>query len=85
MTQKQMLAMLRKIINDEQATGFTEGGNLEEPEGTQELLNYLDRAVDDYSRRQAGNKDLRLIKTMAILDKMPVPDDFIYFCGDLRA
>ena len=40
MTQKQMLAMLRKIINDEQATGFTEGGNLEEPEGTQELLNY---------------------------------------------
>ena len=85
MTQKQALALVRKLINDEQATGFTEGGNLEEPEGTQELLNYLDRAVDEYSRRQAGNKDLRLIKTMAILDKMPVPDDFIYFCGEIPA
>ena len=31
MTQKQMLALVRKLINDEQAVGFTEGGNLEEP------------------------------------------------------
>ena len=85
MTQKQMLAMLRKIINDEQATGFTEGGNLEEPEGTQELLNYLDRAVDEYSKRQAANSDLRLIKTMNILDRMPVPDDFLFFCGEIPA
>ena len=85
MTQKQMLAMLRKIINDEQATGFTEGGNLEEPEGTQELINYLDRAVDEYSKRQAAALDLRLIKTMLFLDQMPVPDDFIAFCGKIPA
>ena len=46
MTRKEMLAMVRKLIADEQATGFTEGGNLEEPEGTQELENYLNRAVE---------------------------------------
>ena len=85
MTQKQMLALVRKLINDEQATGFTEGGNLEEPEGTQELLNYLDRAVDEYSNKQAAKLDLRLIKTMKFLDKMPVPDDFIAFCGKIPA
>ena len=53
MTRKEILAMVRKLIADEQATGFTEGGNLEEPEGTQELENYLNRAVDEYSKRQA--------------------------------
>lgn len=81
MTQKQMLAMLRKVINDEQATGFTEGGNLEEPEGTQELLNYLDRAVDEYSKRQAAAKDVRLMKTMTISNGSLVPNDFIALCG----
>ena len=81
MTQKEALALVRKLINDEQATGFTEGGNLEEPEGTQELLNYLDRAVDEYSKRQAGNKDLRLVKRMNITDGMNLPDEFLAFCG----
>ena len=80
-TQKEMLAMVRKLIADEQATGFTEGGNLEEPEGTQELLNYLDRAVDEYSKRQAAKLDLRLVKHMQITDGMSLPDDFIAFCG----
>ncbi len=61
MTQKQLLALVRKLINDEQATGFTEGGNLEEPEGTQELLNYLDRAVDEYSKQQAAAKNVKLM------------------------
>ena len=37
MTRKQIIAMVRKLIADEQATGYTEGGNLEQPEGTQEL------------------------------------------------
>ena len=81
MTQKQMLAMLRKVINDEQATGFTEGGNLEQPEGTQELLHYLDRAVDDYSKRQAASKDLRLVKTMTVTTGSRLPNDFLALCG----
>ena len=81
MTQKQILALVRKIINDEQATGFTEGGNLEEPEGTQELLNYLDRAVDEYSRQQAGMNNIRFIKRMTVIDGAKLPEDFIKFCG----
>ena len=81
MTQRQMIALVRKLIADEQATGFTEGGNLEQPEGTQELLNYLDRAVDEYSKRQAASQDLRLVKRMTVTDGMSVPDDFISFCG----
>lgn len=81
MTQKQMLAMLRKVINDEQATGFTEGGNLEQPEGTQELLNYLDRAVDEYSKRQTASKDVRLVKTMAVTNGSKIPNDFLALCG----
>jgi len=85
MTQKEMLALVRKLISDEQATGFTEGGNLEEPEGTQELLNYLDRAVDEYSKRQAASLDLRLIKRINIVDNMSVPDDFLAFCGEIPA
>ena len=82
MTKSEMLAMLRKVINDEQATGFTEGGNLEKPEGTQELENYLDRAVDDYSRTQAGNNDVRLIKRMTP-STGALPSDFIDFCGNV--
>lgn len=81
MTRKQMLAMVRKLIADEQATGFTEGGNLEEPEGTQELLNYLNRAVDEYSKRQAGKKDIRLMKTMTVSNGGKLPDDYLAFCG----
>ena len=81
MTRRQMLAMVRKLIADEQATGFTEGGNLEEPEGTQELENYLNRAVDDYSKRQAANRDVRLMKTMTVEDGGKLPDDYLEFCG----
>ncbi|MBQ3446103.1 MAG: hypothetical protein IJG37_00485, partial [Synergistaceae bacterium] len=81
MTRKQILAMVRKLIADEQATGFTEGGNLEEPEGTQELENYLNRAVDEYSKRQAGMKDIRLVKEAEIADGNDLPDDYLAFCG----
>ena len=81
MTRKQILAMVRKLIADEQSTGFTEGGNLEEPEGTQELENYLNRAVDEYSKRQAGKKDIRLMKTMTVADGGKLPDDYLAFCG----
>ena len=81
MTQKQILALVRKIISDEQATGYTEGGNLEEPEGTQELLNYLDRAVDEYSHRQAAAKDIKFMKKATITNNGNLPSDFISFCG----
>ena len=83
MTKVEMLAMLRKVINDEQATGFTEGGNLEQPEGTQELYNYLDRAVDDYSRTMADENDVRLIKRMTVSTGGTLPSDFIDFCGNV--
>ena len=81
MTRKQIIAMVRKLIADEQATGYTEGGNLEEPEGTQELENYLNRAVDEYSKRQAGNGDIRLMKEAKITDGGDLPDDYLAFCG----
>lgn len=81
MTRKEILAMVRKLIADEQATGFTEGGNLEEPEGTQELENYLNRAVDEYSKRQAGVKDVRLVKETSLTDGAKLPSDYIAFCG----
>lgn len=81
MTRKQILAMVRKLIADEQATGFTEGGNLEEPEGTQELENYLNRAVDEYSKRQATNRDIRLMKECTVHDGENLPEDFLAFCG----
>ncbi|MBR0034482.1 MAG: hypothetical protein IJP54_02290 [Synergistaceae bacterium] len=81
MTPNQMLAMVRKLINDEQATGFTTGGNLEEPEGTQELQTYLDRAVDEYSKRQAAAQDMRLLKTMTVSSGATLPDDYLAMCG----
>ena len=81
MTRKEILAMVRKLIADEQATGFTEGGNLEEPEGTQELENYLNRAVDEYSKRQANKRDVRLMKTMTVAEGEKLPDDYLAFCG----
>ena len=84
MTRTQMLAMLRKVINDEQATGFTEGGNLEQPEGTQELIHYLDRAIDEYSKRQAASKDIRLMKTMNVTTGSRVPNDFLALCRNAK-
>ena len=81
MTRKQMLSMVRKLIADEQATGFTEGGNLEEPEGTQELENYLNRAVDEYSKRRANEGDIRLMKEAEITDGGELPGDYLSFCG----
>ena len=83
MTKKQIIALVRRIINDEQASGFTEGGNLEEPEGTQELINYLDRAVDEYSKRQAGAGDVRLLKELALVSgaNLPLPSDFLAIAG----
>ena len=82
MTPNQMLAMVRKMINDEQATGFTTGGNLEEPEGTQELQTYLDRAVDEYSKRQAAAQDMRLLKTMTVSSGSTLPSDYLALCGN---
>lgn len=84
MKRKEILALVRKLIADEQATGFTEsptGNNLEEPEGTEELLNYLDRAVDTYSRRQAAAGDIRFIRSMTVTKGQSVPDDFLFFAG----
>ena len=81
MTPNEMLAMVRKLIADEQATGYTEGGNLEEPEGTQELINYLDRAVDEYSKRQAAQEDMRLLKKMNVSSASSLPDDYLKLCG----
>ena len=82
MTPNEMLAMVRKLIADEQATGYTEGGNLEEPEGTQELMNYLDRAVDEYSKRQAAQEDMRLLKKMTVSSSgSTLPDDYLKLCG----
>lgn len=83
MTPNQMVAMVRKLINDEQATGFTTGGTLEQPEGTQELLMYLDRAVDEYSKRQAAKADIRLLKKISVSGSMPLPDDFLVMCGNV--
>lgn len=81
MTPGQMLAMLRRYISDEQATGFTDGGNLEQPEGTQELLSYLDRAVDEYSKKQASQNDLRLMRKITLVDGASLPEDFLFLCG----
>lgn len=83
MTPNQMLAMVRKLIHDEQETGFTTGGTLEQPEGTQELQTYLDRAVDEYSKRQAANGDMRLLKTMTVSSGSRLPNDFLAICGSI--
>ena len=75
--------MVRSLINDEQATGFTDvtGSTLEAPDGTTELLNYLDRAVDEYSKRQAAAGDLRLLKTMTVSGTVNLPTDYLMLCG----
>ena len=82
MTRSEIVALVRKLINDEQAAGFTEEGNLEEPGGTTELLNYLDRAVDEYSKRGAAAHDVRLLKRMDAVDGARLPEDFISFAGN---
>lgn len=81
MTRKELLALVRRLIADEQATGYTEGGNLEQPEGTQELLNYLDRAVGVHSERRASAGDVRFIRTMVPALGAKVPGDFLSFAG----
>ncbi len=84
MTPKTMVAMVRSLINDEQTTGYTEVQNstLETPDGTTELLNYLDRAVDEYSKRQAAAGDLRLLKVMTVNSGATnLPTDYLALCG----
>lgn len=81
MTKTEIIALVRKLINDEQATGYTDNANLEQPDGTAELINYLDRAVAAYSARQAEAGDLRLIKTLKVTSGMSIPDEFLKFAG----
>lgn len=83
MTQKGLVALLRRLIADEQATGFSSGGSMEQPEGTQELLNYLDRAVVEYSRRRSGERDPRFLRDFIPVNGEKVPDDFLFFAGSV--
>lgn len=83
MTRAEILSLVRKFISDEQGSGYPEFGNLEEPEGVTELLNYLDRAVDVYSRRQAEAGDVRLLKRMSVSDMTKLPDDWLKFAGNV--
>lgn len=76
-----MIALVRKLIADEQATGYTNGGNLEEPEGTQELLNYLDRAVDEWSRENMKRRNPLFMAELIAADGERLPTDFMAFCG----
>ena len=81
MTQAEMIAYVRRLISDEQATGFPENDTLEDPDGTDELLFYLDKAVYDYSLKLADAKNPRLIKRMNVFDGAALPEDFLVFCG----
>jgi hypothetical protein len=83
MTRHQITALLRQLISDEQAIAFTEGGNMEAPEGTQELLHYLDRAVDTYSERRATENDSRLLERLVLVNGQKLPDNFIRFAGNV--
>lgn len=83
MTKKEIIQLVRQHISDEQATAFTEGGNLEEPAGTKELIIYLDRAVDAYSRRQVSAGDIRLLKEAALKNGDLLPVDFLAFAGNV--
>ena len=82
MTKSEMIEMLRRLISDEQGTDYTES-NLEEPELSKELEVYLDRAVDEYSKRQALSGDIRLVKKMTVSNGTKLPLDFISFCGQV--
>ena len=83
MTQKEMIAYLRRV--DEQATGFpvNENSTLEDPDGELELVLYLDRAVHEYSRQLAEARSPLLVKRMSIIDGNPLPEDFLWFCGSV--
>lgn len=82
MKPSQMIAMVRKLIADEQGVGFSlDAGSDDNPQGTQELRNYVNRAVDEYSKCQAGNKDVRLMKEKELHDGDTLPEDYIAFCG----
>lgn len=83
MTKSEIIALVRKLINDEQATGYTNNANLEQPDGTGELVNYLDRAVQAFSEQLAAAGDLRLIKTLSVTNGMSIPDDFLRFAGQV--
>ena len=83
MTPAYLVKLLRQMINDEQATGFVENGNLEEPDGTSELICYLDRAIDEYCKVQTSKNDLRLLKRMTAINNQKLPDDFLGFCGSV--
>ena len=83
MTKNEILNYVRRCISDEQATAYTDTGNLEQPDGTDELINYLDRAVLAYSERQAAAHDMRLIKSLNITNGMAIPEDFLSFCGQV--
>ena len=83
MTPSDIVKMLRQMINDEQATGFVENGNLEEPDAMDELICYLDRAIDEYCKIQANKNDLRLLKRITAINNQKIPDDFLGFCGSV--
>lgn len=80
-TPKDMIALLRRLIADEQATGYTDNSNLEEPEGTVELLNYLDRAVDEWSRENVRRRNTLFMAELTAADGDVLPSDFLGFCG----
>lgn len=81
MTKLEILKYVRRFISDEQATGYTDTANLEQPDGKDELINYLDRAVETYSVRQAAARDMRLVKSLSITNGMAIPKDFLGFAG----
>ena len=83
MTQNELIAYLRRMISDEQATGFIENDTLEYPDGTDELILYLDRAVHDYSFKLAEGKSTKLIKRMNVVEGADLPGDFLMFCGSV--
>ena len=83
MTRQEIISLVRKFINDEQGSGYPGFDNLEEPEGVTELLNYLDRAVDTYSRRQAEAGDIRLLKRMSVSGLTKLPEDWLKFAGNV--
>ena len=84
MKPSQILAMVRKLIADEQGVGFSkDAGSADNPQGTQELQNYVNRAVDEYSKRQAANKDVRLMKETDLHDGDALPEEYISFCGSM--
>ncbi|GHV57161.1 hypothetical protein FACS1894216_21570 [Synergistales bacterium] len=82
MTRNEVITLVRSLISDEQASGFVGGdGNLEQPEGTNELLNYLDRAVDAWSEERSAANDIRFLSEFNVSDGDPLPSDFIRFAG----